>query len=59
MRVECLASCGSAPMLQLNDDFHELLTPQKVDELIANLRAGNPLPTPRPEADEWHWNLGS
>ncbi len=36
--VECLGSCGTAPMLQLNDDYHEDLTPQKLDELIASLK---------------------
>ena len=35
--VECLGSCGSAPMFQLNDDFHENLTPEKVDEIIKSL----------------------
>ena len=33
--VECIASCGTAPVAQINDDFHEGLTPQKMDELIA------------------------
>jgi NADH-quinone oxidoreductase subunit E len=32
--VECLGSCGTAPMLQLGFDFHENLTTEKVDELI-------------------------
>ena len=59
MRVECLASCGSAPMMQINDDFYEWLTPARVDEILAAMRAGDPLPTPRPEVDEWRWNLES
>ncbi len=58
-RVECLASCGSAPMMQIDDDFYELLTAEKVDEILAGLRAAKPLPTPRPEADEWHWTVQS
>jgi NADH-quinone oxidoreductase E subunit len=33
--VECLASCGTAPVLQVNDEFEENLTPERVDELIA------------------------
>jgi len=37
VRVECLGSCGSAPMLQLNDDYHEDLTLEKVDKLLDNL----------------------
>lgn len=37
--VECLGSCGSAPMLQVNaDDYHENLTPEKMDRLIDDLR---------------------
>lgn len=36
-RVECLGSCGTAPMLQLNDGYHENLTLEKVDRLIENL----------------------
>lgn len=40
LRVECLASCGSAPMAQINDDFYERLTPALVDEIIAAFRAG-------------------
>lgn len=33
--VECIASCGTAPVAQINDDFHEGLTPQKMDELLS------------------------
>lgn len=32
--VECLGSCGTAPMLQLGFDYHENLTAEKVDELL-------------------------
>jgi NADH-quinone oxidoreductase subunit E len=35
--VECLGSCGTAPMFQLNDDYHEDLTPEKVDQLLDSL----------------------
>ena len=37
VRVECLGSCGTAPMFQLNDEFHEDLTLQKVDRLLESL----------------------
>ena len=37
VRVECLGSCGTAPMFQLNDDYHEDLTLQKVDRLLDGL----------------------
>lgn len=32
--VECLGSCGTAPMLQIGFDFHENLTPEKVDKIL-------------------------
>jgi NADH-quinone oxidoreductase subunit E len=32
--VECLGSCGTAPMFQLNFDYHENLTPEKVDQVL-------------------------
>lgn len=38
--VECLGACGYAPMLQLGDYFHEFLTPEKMDALIDNCKAG-------------------
>ena len=37
--VECLGSCGTAPMLQCGADFHENLTIEKVDELIEKFRS--------------------
>jgi NADH-quinone oxidoreductase E subunit len=35
--VECLASCGTAPMMQVNEDYHENLTPRSTLELIERL----------------------
>ncbi|MDP3937349.1 MAG: NADH-quinone oxidoreductase subunit NuoE [Deltaproteobacteria bacterium] len=35
--VECLGSCGTAPMLMLNDDYHENLTEPRVDEILDDL----------------------
>jgi NADH-quinone oxidoreductase subunit E len=37
VRVECLGSCGTAPMFQLNDDYHENLTAESVDRLLDGL----------------------
>ena len=37
--VECLGSCATAPMMQINHDFYENLTPQKVDQILNDLRA--------------------
>ena len=38
--VECLGSCGTAPMFQLGFDFHENLTPEKVDEILDRCERG-------------------
>ena len=35
--VECLGSCGTAPMFQIGFDYHENLTPQRVDEILESL----------------------
>jgi NADH-quinone oxidoreductase subunit E len=35
--VECLGSCGTAPMFQVNFDYHENLTPEKVDQILESL----------------------
>jgi len=32
--AECLASCGTAPVCLVNDDFHEGVTPEKAESLI-------------------------
>lgn len=37
--VECMAACGGAPMCQVNDkEYHEHLTPEKMDEIIDTLQ---------------------
>ena len=39
-QVECLGSCGTAPMLQVNRwKYHENLTPESVDRLLDELRS--------------------
>jgi len=32
--VECLASCGTAPVMMCNDDFHEAVSHKKADEIL-------------------------
>jgi NADH-quinone oxidoreductase subunit E len=32
--VECIASCGTAPVIMINDDFHENVTSRRADELL-------------------------
>ena len=36
--VECMGSCGTAPMLAVNEDYFENLTKDKVEELINSLK---------------------
>lgn len=36
--VECLGACGYAPMMQVNDDYHENLTLPKVDALLESMK---------------------
>jgi NADH-quinone oxidoreductase subunit E len=38
--VECLGSCGTAPMMQINDTYYENLTEEKVDQILAELAEG-------------------
>ncbi len=37
--VECLGSCGTAPMLQCGGDYYENLTLEKVDTLLDKMKA--------------------
>jgi len=40
--VECLGSCGTAPMVQINDRFFENLTAEKLDALINEIEREQP-----------------
>jgi NADH-quinone oxidoreductase subunit E len=37
--VECLGSCTTAPMMQINDTYYENLTREKVDAILEELRS--------------------
>ena len=37
--AECLASCGTAPMMQVDKDYHENLTTESVDKILEGLGA--------------------
>ncbi len=39
--VECLGSCGTAPMLQCGKDYFENLTDEKVDAMLENMKSEN------------------
>ena len=36
--VECLASCGTAPVMQINDDYCENLSEEKIEKIFENLK---------------------
>lgn len=40
-RVECLGSCGTAPMFQIGAQFYENLTFEKIDTILSELRIEN------------------
>jgi NADH-quinone oxidoreductase subunit F len=47
--VECIGACTGAPAMQVNYDFYENLTPQKVDNILAQLEKNRqPQPEPYP-----------
>jgi NADH-quinone oxidoreductase subunit E len=37
-QVECLGACDKAPMMQINDDYHENLTMEKAKQLLQGLK---------------------
>ncbi len=39
-RMECLASCGTAPTIQIDGIYYERMTSQRLDELLDKLRDG-------------------
>lgn len=54
IEVECLGACVNAPMVQINDDYYEDLTPETTVQLIKALKesagatANVKMPTPGP-----------
>nr|VZI08890.1 unnamed protein product [Spirometra erinaceieuropaei] len=51
--VECLGACANAPMMQINDDYYEDLTPEDVDKILDDLRQGRS-PKPGPQSGQNH-----
>lgn len=35
--VECMGACTNAPMLEVNEQYHEKLTKEKIDQILAEL----------------------
>jgi NADH-quinone oxidoreductase subunit E len=50
IEVECLGACVNAPMVQINYDFYEDLTPDSLARIINDLSAGR-TPKPGPQVD--------
>ena len=40
VEVECLGACANAPMVQINDDYYEDLTPEIMKDMIRRLKNG-------------------
>ena len=38
IHFECLGSCDTAPMMMINDDYHENLTPNRVRTILKGLK---------------------
>src|SRR6202789_273213 len=45
IEVECLGACCNAPMVQINDDYYEDLTPEGFGSLLDDLAIGRPVKT--------------
>jgi NADH-quinone oxidoreductase subunit E len=43
LEVECLGACCNAPMVQINEDYYEDLTPRNFAKLLDDLAAGRPV----------------
>ena len=43
VEVECLGACVNAPMVQINDDYYEDLTPENMTEILSALKNGKPV----------------
>ncbi|CDM26353.1 hypothetical protein DTO013E5_7736 [Penicillium roqueforti] len=55
IEVECLGACVNAPMVQINDDYYEDLTPESIKNILTALKdsatatgAATKIPTPGP-----------
>jgi NADH-quinone oxidoreductase subunit E len=50
MEVECLGACVNAPMVQINADYYEDLTPESFEKILDAFAAGK-TPKPGPQID--------
>lgn len=38
IEVECLGSCGTSPVIRINEDYYENITPEKIDTILDGLQ---------------------
>jgi len=50
VEVECLGACVNAPMVQINYDYYEDLTPESFEKILDEMASGR-TPTPGPQID--------
>ena len=50
IEVECLGACCNAPMVQINEDYYEDLTPETFTRILNDLSLGR-TPKPGPQVD--------
>ena len=56
--AECLAACGAAPMVQINDHFYEDLTIEKLDRILDEIAAKTKAPHSSPPSNPSHTLTG-
>lgn len=57
--VECLGACGGAPSMQVDHHFHEGLTPERVDGILAGVRSAGTAQVPIDEPRSGGLSSGS
>jgi NADH-quinone oxidoreductase E subunit len=43
IEVECLGACVNAPIVQINDDYYEDISPEQLEEMLDDIKAGKKL----------------
>ncbi|CAH1779712.1 unnamed protein product [Owenia fusiformis] len=52
IEVECLGACVNAPMVQINDNYYEDLTPKDMDDILDEIIKTDKLPKPGPRSGQ-------
>lgn len=56
--VECLGACVNAPVVQINDDYFEDLSPESMKDILQNLAIGKPVPAKKTPSSKSKKNQG-